>query len=818
MKRVDIISKVVGRDSSGKPVGGGVPIPMGNYALKSDFESLKSMFNDFLEGDDTDSVINRWKDLEAFLNGISEEYPLTSILGNYVSISGYTEILGEKNFIGGLKINGSPIYYDTEKKYWKLEGDLLVTGGVTMYGNDSDFVASTIMDAILYDDTTLGINANGELYVKGGTGGGGISSVTSQMIVDALGYTPASASALSGYLPLSGGTLRGNINIGDSSTTDNLELCIHRNSAKTHIGVSGGESRSYIGNSQPNGDFRAIFIGSNGLVYRDASNVETVIWHGGNFTPSNYLPLSGGTLSSTTGAVLQINTANAAEVGARFLVGMQNKGWVGYHPTSGTNIYNYASKYALGVKDDGSLFYDGGKIWHSGNDGSSSGLDADLLDGYDNGSFFINRNIALNANNINTTLIPGCYHTANYSPISGAYKYGTILNFRGGARQTQFYIPDGAQSYANGGRLFFRDSWNANDSITTAWYEIITSASVGSFNAGSATKLATARTIWGQSFDGTSGINGLLSINEGRNSNSRATINLITVSNNPCDLYLGANNIKKWSITTRHTDQNYALAIYNASIGDYAMWIDNANNRIGLGTITPYQKLHVKGGNITVEEGYLQSYLETDAGKSGGFIKLSGYYAANKVEWAGIIASDYYGANWCTTGGYTHGMIFKSGRSGFDNFVFLDSSSNPIARICSSSFGSIIFKNNVLTDGGITMYSDIRKKTKLKDVVLSLQQVANAPLIEHYYNSDQNKTTHVGSIAQYWAGLNDWFCKLDNEGFYTMEIQNAALASAISVARELVKFETETDRRIRLLEEENKKLKEEVEFLKLNVA
>ena len=60
MKRVDIISKVVGRDSSGKPVGGGISIPMGNYALKSELESLKSMFNDFLEGDDTDSVINSW--------------------------------------------------------------------------------------------------------------------------------------------------------------------------------------------------------------------------------------------------------------------------------------------------------------------------------------------------------------------------------------------------------------------------------------------------------------------------------------------------------------------------------------------------------------------------------------------------------------------------------------------------------------------------------------------------------------------------------------------------------------------------------------
>ena len=123
---------------------------------------------------------------------------------------------------------------------------------------------------------------------------------------------------------------------------------------------------------------------------------------------------------------------------------------------------------------------------------------------------------------------------------------------------------------------------------------------------------------------------------------------------------------------------------------------------------------------------------------------------------------------------------------------------------------------NLLTYGGITMYSDIRKKTKLQDVELTLQQVADAPLIEHYYNSDTNKTTHVGSIAQYWASMNDWFCKLDNDGFYTMEIQNAALASAISIARELVKYESKTDRKIRLLKKRVKELEDKIKKYEKN--
>ena len=123
---------------------------------------------------------------------------------------------------------------------------------------------------------------------------------------------------------------------------------------------------------------------------------------------------------------------------------------------------------------------------------------------------------------------------------------------------------------------------------------------------------------------------------------------------------------------------------------------------------------------------------------------------------------------------------------------------------------------NGLFYGGITMYSDQRKKTKLQDVELSLKQIADAPLIEHYYNSDAMRTTHVGSIAQYWASLNDWFCKLDNEGYYTMEIQNAALASAISIARELVKYESKTDRKIRLLKQRVKELEDKIEKLENN--
>lgn len=43
----------------------------------------------------------------------------------------------------------------------------------------------------------------------------------------------------------------------------------------------------------------------------------------------------------------------------------------------------------------------------------------------------------------------------------------------------------------------------------------------------------------------------------------RATLELFSRSNIPCDLWLGSNNLTKWSITCRASDENYMLGLYN---------------------------------------------------------------------------------------------------------------------------------------------------------------------------------------------------------------------------------------------------------------
>lgn len=128
---------------------------------------------------------------------------------------------------------------------------------------------------------------------------------------------------------------------------------------------------------------------------------------------ARYVKKTGDTMSgrlniktpASTGFTLRLaketsDTPENDEIFVRMDIDDNNKGSFGYHNTHGTSMYNYGSSSRFHIANDGELKYltNGvdGKVWHAGNDGSGSGLDADLLDGYHAG--FENYNVALYAN------------------------------------------------------------------------------------------------------------------------------------------------------------------------------------------------------------------------------------------------------------------------------------------------------------------------------------------------------------------------------------------------------------------------------------
>ena len=128
---------------------------------------------------------------------------------------------------------------------------------------------------------------------------------------------------------------------------------------------------------------------------------------------ARYVKKTGDTMSgrlniktpASTGFTLRLaketsDTPENDEIFVRMDIDDNNKGSFGYHNTHGTSMYNYGSSSRFHIANDGELKYltNGvdGKVWHAGNDGTGSGLDADTLDGYHAG--FENYNVALYAN------------------------------------------------------------------------------------------------------------------------------------------------------------------------------------------------------------------------------------------------------------------------------------------------------------------------------------------------------------------------------------------------------------------------------------
>lgn len=108
---------------------------------------------------------------------------------------------------------------------------------------------------------------------------------------------------------------------------------------------------------------------------------------------------------------------------------------------------------------------------------------------------------------------------------------------------------------------------------------------------------------------------------------------------------------------------------------------------------------------------------------------------------------------------------------------------------------------------GYTQSSDLRLKTVIcQDAYIELDVMANAPLITYNYNNDTNKTIHSGTTAQYWREKTGHVfvrdIPTDNETYLGLETDNLSLTIGLSLARYL----TETNNKIKELEERIKEL------------
>ncbi len=190
--------------------------------LKGNVDSIGDLF-DVLDTKWTqdNTLIAHWNEAYSWGNHATAGYVAkTYVDSNFVTLATAQTITGEKNFTGGFKVNGGVLEYNAALGTWVLNGDLLVTGGVSAFSNIVGFTPSTITDAVLIDNGTIKRNSVGALYVASESDDGGIDEAYLAEYLTANNYAKTSDinSALTGYATQSWVTGRGYITASASIT------------------------------------------------------------------------------------------------------------------------------------------------------------------------------------------------------------------------------------------------------------------------------------------------------------------------------------------------------------------------------------------------------------------------------------------------------------------------------------------------------------------------------------------------------------------------------------------------------------------------
>lgn len=431
-------------------------------------------------------------------------------------------------------------------------------------------------------------------------------------------------------------------------------------------------------------------------------------------------------------------------------------------------------------------------------------LNSDMLDGHHDGEFF-RSTISSVVENISS--IPGGRSGSYIVTHSGWTGSAYVLYCGSSNSGLAFYRPGGSNSVPE--LLVALDS-------TSNWINHGKILTTGQGNAVSATQLKTARTIWGQSFNGTGNVDGTLEIHGPAGSYVEG-IRIHPASNGWSTIaFCGAENtetsgtsVNTWSI---HNDPTNNFFINrNASSGTTPYILCNVNGNWGVGTAAPTCKLDVNGA---INAGNIGIVNTSNAGTSG--ISLYGgpgytlYYGmlftgTNTLGTCGSVTGDW--ATYFTIDGSTsRGWIFRSPSYG---------------NAASISTGGVLFaKTGIWSNGyvsclGQNTSSDARLKTILDDVDIPLHAIANMPAKRFRWKA--NGTKAVGTIAQYWLDYTPEAVPVGPDGYYTAQYGAIALLGLKTVARKVVDVVSTVERHtneIEHLRRENEQLRREIEQLR----
>ena len=515
--------------------------------------------NNFLEGSDTDTIINKWKELEAFLSGMAETDNLAEILetkadkkyvdSTFVTLATKQKITGEKTFssvlnTAAIKASGAITAPSLAASDWvtiagiklrkledgalMLEGNLALTGALTMYASNGQSF-DTIYDGLPIDnDTIYWEEVDGSRVLKAREGSG--SSFDKSAMWTALA----------------------------GSTTEQI--------SKTHIttALTGYATESWV--SGKNYAVKATTLAGYGIT--DGINSVSVTGTGNAVTDAS---VKGHILTLTKGSTFSLSGHKHAWAD---ITSGKPTTLSGYGITDAYTKTESDNKYPTKTGSGASGTWGIGITGNAATASKWATARTITLGSYLSGSVSLDGsvNVTLNANVLGLTSQGNkTAATGNTAPARGVRLYqvyrngyptsfGNLLSVRGGGAGELLL------SWANANRIYYR-SLRDNGDNWLGWNELAFITD----NVASATKLQTARTLWGRSFDGTGNVSG----------NIENTHKIYSQSGKWLDLFGSA-----------------GVAFYTA--GSVKGVFSSAGN-FGIGTLSPSKKLDVNGSTGTTD-------------------------------------------------------------------------------------------------------------------------------------------------------------------------------------------------------------------------
>ena len=321
--------------------------------------------------------------------------------------------------------------------------------------------------------------------------------------------------------------------------------------------------------------------------------------------------------------------------------------------------------------------------------------------------------------------------------------------------------------------LFHRKFYNEDVDTTTPWSQIAFTTD----NVASATKLATPRTIWGQSFDGTGDVNG-----DFKQSLTTSTGNVLTT----------------WLRTTA-IDTNYGLfeilAKTAASSADKDTYyssliaINAKTKNVGIGTTAPTEKLEVAGNIkasgmlVTGSDAQVGGEIDVEGGiKSRGDIDASGNNILGNL--AGTIAKNEVAA------GVKLQVIGLSKTAANKSVPYV----TPIE----------ITDNDMVVTGTMTATatyhsSDERLKTFEGNVEVDLEKLKALPKKYFYWTADAEGKRQLGTSAQAVEEVFPELVSTDADGYKSVNYANLSVV-ALAAVDKLAEQNAELERRLAKIE------------------